>query len=56
MEGGCVLSSDSASTSKHFHAQLTVTPGQKLAEPSRSTPMDENRDKLLDTKLSLESE
>lgn len=38
MEGRCVLSSDRASTSKHFHAQLTVTPVQKLAEPSHSTP------------------
>lgn len=32
MEGRCVLSSASASTSKPFHAHWLVTPGQNLAE------------------------
>lgn len=33
MEGGCVLSSDSASTSNHFHALRLWPPGQNLAQP-----------------------
>lgn len=58
MEGGCVLSSDSASRLRKnvFMPSLTCDPWTKLAEPPHSTPLDENRDKLLDTTLSLESE
>lgn len=56
MEGGCVLSSDSASTSKTFFMPTDWDPQDRACRAPRLTPLDENRDKLLDTTFSLESE